>query len=116
MNNQKGITLVALILCVVVLVVFAGISVALVLTDKGRTNDENNTTNTSEEPSYYVENTDDGIVYDSEGNPITTPEEDSNDLPEVDFTEQTQIDSNLSNNTTGEETNTVSNEVSNESL
>ena len=40
MKNQKGITLVALILIVVLLIILAGISVSLVLTEKAV--DENN--------------------------------------------------------------------------
>ena len=72
MKNQKGITLVALILIMVVLLILAGISISLVLTDKKvKTETEMN------DNSYTV---DDDVLFDINGNPITSSEDEENEV------------------------------------
>lgn len=96
MKNQKGITLVALILIMVALLIIAGISISLVLTDNSSTVQDNNYEDFSEE---------DDVLYDINGNLIDDSDENV-----------IENDSSMLNNTLDSEntTNTVSNEITNE--
>ena len=118
MKNQKGITLVALILIMLVLVILAGISISLVLTDNSKTNVQTPITNNTsrlQDRSNAVVNDDmsNDVLYDANGNPITTA---TNELENqnVESNTATDLESNTVENTV--DTNTVSNEVSNENL
>ncbi len=109
MKNQKGITLVALILIIVVLVVLAGISISL-LVSNNKTNDNQPVNNNVQQRFISDDEVVNELLYDINGNPINSSEDTSDTNTSEDTT-------NLNHNTSVENvvnTNEISNELNNE--